>query len=125
MKKQENLCIVCELTQNCCYRFKVQVFDQNNNLKFSDIQCKSNMTNINVTEKGEYKIKITSLCCLTPRVACRWVKLNPCCKCVEYFKFMPVQKPPKIVRVNFLLTDANYTNLPIEEGVITLWPNIT
>lgn len=121
---KKNLCVVIESVENCFGNFEFQLFDDKDNLIYKKFQCMNKSECYDICKEGNYKLKVTSLYNFTPRIAYRWTKLKPCCCCVQYFKFLPIKKPPKIVRVNFLLTDANYKNLPIEKGVISLWHNI-
>lgn len=129
--KNANLCIIVEIKEGLSGRFNVQVYDKKNILiKEYDLGCwAKEKLYLDINRSGKYKVKVTFVQDngkITPISASRLVKLNNN-KCnVQYFIFDKT-KPVKVrqyVDVNFNVTDKYYDNLPIDKGVLILWPNI-
>jgi len=72
-----------------------------------------------VNAYGGYKVKVEAPSWMNPRVATRWVTLDPHKIYELYFIFnMNLFIPVK--RTEFYLTDQNYINLPISKGELYL-----
>lgn len=129
--KTANLCIIIEIKEGLSGNFKVQVYDKENALiKESDLDCwAKERLYLDLNNTGEYIVKVSFINksgTITPISASRLVNIytNKCN--VQYFIFDKTKpiKVRKLVKVNFKLTDKYYENLPIEKGVLILWPNI-
>lgn len=118
--------VICEVAGGARHLFQVQVYDENC-LCVGTRQCsRTEKIVFSVPGPSEYCVRVSScerLGPLNPGGAQRWVTVQPGCSSLQYFLFHPPLfcKP---VTVDFQLTDTHYTNLPIEKGVLLLWPSM-
>ena len=118
------LFVVCNILGEYVGRFEVQLFDKCNNLICTTTTAAHKSAKFEITIKDEYKIVVMPICTLyrlSPVAATRWVTLRPSCSDVQYFIFNK-NDIPKTVMVNIKLTDYHYDNMPIKQGVLSLWP---
>lgn len=111
------------ISNDCdCLQYAVTVLNSRNQIVYQGYTTDAGVTEFRVDAQDEYEIRVVSPQCMSPRVACRWVKLNPCETCGLYFVFRsPIVLLP-VPKSTIHLTDQNYTNLPITKGEISLWP---
>lgn len=123
------LSVTCDVVGSLLGLFIIQLVDKNRVI-VSQCQCRANSTaHFSVDTQGEYMITVApcqAMSCINPLGACRWVMLSPTHHSTQFFRFCKmVQRPPELVTVHFSLTDAYYPNLPIKEGELTLWQNMS
>ncbi len=118
---KSRLTVICEADcfQEIC--FNVTLYNNDSEIISTKKASNKEKVEFEIPYCGRYKIRAEANDYLSPVVAFRWVKLSRCMNCSQYFKFLKIKKPPRIVKVTFKLTDANYKNLPIQQGVINLW----
>jgi len=117
---RKNLGIKCEIADDVSRRFKVMVYDSNNNIIYNSIQMSNKTETIEIPDCDEYKIKVEAPDGYTPAKAFRWIKARPCCNRLEFFEFTRLKRPPKVVNKIITLCDCNYCSLPITEGEILM-----
>lgn len=123
------LCVVCK-TKGLDYgKFTVKLYNQSNQFLEQHECYQDEKIYFNIPLKAEYKIKAESICnkgIVTPGSTSRWLTLDPMTKNSQYFIFQNYCTffHKRIVHVNFELTDHYYPYLPIEKGVLILWPII-
>lgn len=128
-KCKPNLCVISEICggfcgcleieiSNCCNQkvaywsgpFQQQVFFSLSPQKLYWITVKTARSSHALTP-----------CCICRQIYCHCSGMN-----TQYFIFKPYFVMPALphAKIEFKLTDAYYPNLPISEGVLTLWPYI-
>ena len=119
---KKSIGIKCETNDSCIACFLWNLYDSDGVKVYSNKFKNSVLSKTNITKPGIYKFEIISFDKYSPRVAYRWVRLSPCRSNIQSFKFMHNMKTPRKVWTNFKLTEARYTNFPINKGVLTLCP---
>lgn len=121
--------VTCDVIGRDFGLFTIQLFDASHTM-VSQRRCRSNSTaRFSVASQGEYMITVTP--CQTkddisPLGASRWTLLGPSSHSAQFFRFnIMTRRPPDLVGVGFSLTDAYYSNLPINKGDLKLWRNIS
>lgn len=123
------LSVICDIVGGPCGIFLIQLSDETRAI-VSQCRCRANATaKFPINTPGLYRITVVP--CpekdfVSPMGASRWVALTPDGHSLQFFKFCHMaQCPMPLVRVQFSLTDAYYPNLPINEGALKLWHNIS
>lgn len=118
--KPKTTCVftaVCRVHGNNSGPFKVSLYDSRRELLCSRITDQNGAARFELPCCGEYSVCASS-CGLSPKGICSWVKI---CSgdSMKYFIFSDFDPFPS--EVFFKLEDANYSGLPISQGVIYLW----
>ena len=120
-----NLTIKCETDSYYPIQFIITIKDDNGNIVVHNKQKINEYTSYLIEKAGDYQIRISPVSLdYNVKSAYRWIKINPCCNNVQYFKFLKLNKTSKYVIMNFTLTDAKFTNFPIQKGVVYLWQKV-
>lgn len=112
------LYVKCETNSFCNTKFMVSLFDSKDNLIFTKPVNNMKRVRFDIQYKDKYQIRVRGNSHFSPAVAYRWVEIDPCESCSQHFMFLMNYHPRKTVKVTFNLSDANYHNLPISQGVI-------
>lgn len=121
MSCNKNLTIICE-TSNCVVcRFCVEIFNENNEIIYTDKINSFEYLCLKICESGLYKIKVTPDKKYSPRCAYRWVEVKVNCNNFQFFKFKAYHKCSKNCKTNFCICDHYYKNMPIIKGELILW----
>lgn len=123
-QKRGNLKIICRAELFLRMKFIVSVFNSSGELVSCCETDNNGVCCFNIEKDDTYKIRVRAKCGISPTVAYRWIFVNHHCNYAEFFEFQRIDCSPVKVKVAFSFTDANYHNLPINQGVITLWHNI-
>lgn len=127
---QSELRVVCTGFLGEACSFLIQVYDRFN---FNKLICEevvllNQAARFFLKAPREYRVRVGAMSCvgLSPAAQTIWIKAVPGRISGRELIFYPMirQQCNKHVDVKFCLTDHHYSNLPIDEGVLTICPNM-
>ncbi len=100
-----------------------QLYDLDGNLISSSKSDCSGIAFLKAAGNKYYRVTVIPPKGFAPEKAFRWVHFDPCKKCGLCFCFDKIRCPVRMGRFRLILSDANYPNYKLKEGVFRIWLN--